>query len=101
MINAKSPMVSALLAGLVVVWVGERPAAAQDVALGTGEAGSVYHQLGRSICRLVDAGSDDHGVTCQPLATPLAKALPPVTRSGTFTTQLPAMMWGRLKPSGP
>lgn len=68
--RTQSLVVSALLAGLVSVWQPAVPAVAADVALGTGEPGSAYHQLGRAICRLVNAGRADHGVTCEALATP-------------------------------
>ena len=51
-------------------WSGTSPAAAAEVAIGTGEPGSPYHQLGRALCRLIDSGSDEHGLTCEPLITP-------------------------------
>lgn len=57
-------------AALASGWSGARPAAAVDVAIGTGEPGSAYYQLGRALCRLIDGGTDDHGLTCEPLATP-------------------------------
>ena len=57
-------------AGLASGWSASRPAAALEVAIGTGEPGSAYYQLGRALCRLIDGGSDEHGLTCQPLATP-------------------------------
>jgi hypothetical protein len=61
------------LAGLASAWSGANvaaAAAATEVAIGTGEPGSSYHQLGRALCRLIDAGSEEHGLTCEPLATP-------------------------------
>jgi len=58
------------LAGLASTWSGANTAAAAEVAIGTGEPGSSYHQLGRALCRLIDSGSDEHGLTCEPLATP-------------------------------
>ena len=60
--------VSAALAGLLS-FGGIPKAVAAEVAIGTGEAGSAYHQLGRAICRLIDSGSETHGLTCAPLAT--------------------------------
>ena len=51
-------------------WSGARPAAAAEIAIGTGEPGSSYHQLGRALCRLIDLGRDEHGLTCEPLTTP-------------------------------
>lgn len=61
------------IAGLASAWSGANAvtaAAATEVAIGTGEPGSSYHQLGRALCRLIDAGSEEHGLTCEPLATP-------------------------------
>ena len=57
-------------AGLASGWSGARPGAAAEVAIGTGEPGSAYYQLGRALCRLIDGGRDEHGLTCEPLATP-------------------------------
>jgi TRAP transporter TAXI family solute receptor len=57
-------------AGLASAWSGASPAAATEVAIGTGEPGSSYHQLGRALCRLIDLGRDEHGLTCEPLTTP-------------------------------
>jgi TRAP-type uncharacterized transport system substrate-binding protein len=45
-------------AGLASGWSASRPAAALEVAIGTGEPGSAYYQLGRALCRLIDGGSD-------------------------------------------
>ena len=56
--------------GLASAGSGANVAAAAEVAIGTGEPGSSYHQLGRALCRLIDSGSDEHGLTCEPLATP-------------------------------
>jgi TRAP transporter TAXI family solute receptor len=60
------------LAVAALLGLGGAPntAVAADIAIGTGEPGSAYHKLGRALCRLIDLGSDEHGLTCEPLATP-------------------------------
>lgn len=61
---------SAVIAGLLGLGGGPNAALAADVAIGTGEPGGPYHQLGRALCRLIDSGNDQHGLTCEPLTTP-------------------------------
>lgn len=40
-----------------------------DLTIGTGSTSGVYFQVGRGICRLVNAGSATHGLNCQALST--------------------------------
>ena len=40
------------------------PVEAAEIAIGTGSRAGVYFQVGRAICRLLDAGTEDHGLTC-------------------------------------
>jgi TRAP transporter TAXI family solute receptor len=61
---------SAVLAGLLSFAGPTGTAAAADIAIGTGEPGSSYHKLGRALCRLVDSSRDQHGLSCELLATP-------------------------------
>jgi len=61
---------SAVLAGLLSFGGPIDTAAAADIAIGTGEPGSSYHKLGRVLCRLVDSSRAQHGLSCEPLATP-------------------------------
>ena len=61
---------SAAIAGLFALGGPVGGAVADEVAIGTGEAGGSYHKLGRALCRLVESGRDTHGVTCESLATP-------------------------------
>ena len=61
---------SAVLAGLLSFAGPTGTASAADIAIGTGEPGSSYHKLGRALCRLVDSSRDQHGLSCEPLATP-------------------------------
>ena len=37
---------------------------AKDISIGTASLHDVYHQVGRSICRLVNARTPDHGIVC-------------------------------------
>ena len=43
---------------------------AAEITIGTGSASGIYYQAGRSICRLVNAGTDDHGIICGPKTSP-------------------------------
>ena len=61
---------SVVIAGLLALGGASGAAVADEVAIGTGEPGSAYYKLGRALCRLIDRGSDQHGLTCDPLATP-------------------------------
>jgi hypothetical protein len=49
---------SPAVAGLFIFGAPSEPAAATDIANGTGEPGSACHKLGRALCRLVDVTSD-------------------------------------------
>ena len=40
------------------------PVEAAEITIGTGSRAGVYFQVGRAICRLLDAGTEDHGLTC-------------------------------------
>lgn len=47
-----------------------RPAlAASEIAIGTGSEAGVYYQVGRAICRLVNAGAKEHGLRCTAVPT--------------------------------
>ncbi len=43
---------------------------AAEVTIGTGSVSGIYYQAGRAICRLVNAGTDDHGIICGPKTSP-------------------------------
>ena len=43
---------------------------AAEVTIGTGSPSGIYYQAGRSICRLVNAGTDDHDIICGPRTSP-------------------------------
>jgi uncharacterized protein len=43
---------------------------AAEITIGTGSSSGIYYQAGRSICRLVNAGTDEHGIICSPKISP-------------------------------
>ncbi|MGB5453435.1 MAG: TAXI family TRAP transporter solute-binding subunit [Sedimenticolaceae bacterium] len=43
---------------------------AAEVTVGTGSSSGIYYQAGRAICRLVNAGTDEHGIICAPKTSP-------------------------------
>ncbi len=45
------------------------PARSSEVLIGTGSKSGVYYQVGRSICRLLNAETVRHGITCEALST--------------------------------
>lgn len=55
------------LAVLTAVIAG--PASAAEVFVGTGSTAGVYYQVGRAICRLLNAQTARHGLTCEALPT--------------------------------
>ncbi len=56
-------LVMALFASAAMLAVAG-PARSVEVTIGTGSRAGVYFQVGRAICRLVNAGTPDHGVAC-------------------------------------
>ena len=42
---------------------------AAEVTIGTGSPAGVYYQVGKGICRLVNAGTGDHGISCKSPST--------------------------------
>ena len=54
---------------VVTATIVMRPAAATDLVIGTGGTTGVYFQVGRSICRLVNAGMADHDIACDAPST--------------------------------
>ena len=61
-------LLAAVLAGALSV-SGPGPARAADILVGTGSKSGVYYQVGRAICRLFNAETQSHGLTCEPLST--------------------------------
>ena len=38
---------------------------AAEITIGTGSPAGVYYQVGKAICRLVNAGTEEHGISCK------------------------------------
>ena len=55
------------LAALVVTALGATPSRSAEIVIATGEEGSLYHQVGRSICHVLRRKAE--GLTCLPLPT--------------------------------
>jgi len=55
--------VLALMVGFSVT-LAPQPAKSVEITIGTGSRAGVYFQVGRSICRLLNSGAEDHGLTC-------------------------------------
>lgn len=66
MITKFKQTISALAAGTVLAVGFSTSAVAEDtfVTIGTGGQTGVYYQVGGAICRLVNRGSEDHGIKC-------------------------------------
>jgi TRAP transporter TAXI family solute receptor len=56
------------LAGALSAGAGS-PAWSAEIFVGTGSKVGVYYQVGRAICRLLNAQTTRHGLTCEPLST--------------------------------
>lgn len=41
-----------------------------EITIGTGSSSGIYYQSGRAICRLLNAGTDAHGIICAPKISP-------------------------------
>ncbi len=61
-------LLAAVLAGALSV-TGVGPAPAAEILVGTGSKSGVYFQVGRAICRLLNAETERHGLSCEPLST--------------------------------
>ena len=58
-----------LLAGGLASLTPAAPILAADLTIGTGSRSGVYYQVGRSLCRIINAGSDQHGHSCNAEST--------------------------------
>jgi len=61
-------LVIAVCVGILAI---PMPASAQsqEIIIGTGSKAGVYYQVGRAMCRLLNAGTEEHGLTCQAVST--------------------------------
>ncbi len=60
--------VAAVLAAALFT-AGPFAAGAAEIVIGTGSPSGVYYQVGKAICRLVNAHSQPNGVTCRSIST--------------------------------
>jgi len=63
-------MASWVVSGFLLFGCAMSALGAGEVTIGTGSASGIYYQAGRGICRLVNAGTDEHGVICAPKTSP-------------------------------
>ena len=61
-------LLCALAAGAAAT-VTAGPALSAEITIGTGSRAGVYFQVGRAICRLINGGTKDHGVSCKSPST--------------------------------
>lgn len=64
--NFPRTVARALGAALVV---GLSAAQAAEITVGTGSPAGVYYQVGKGICRLVNSGTSEHGISCKSPST--------------------------------
>ena len=58
-------------------------ALATDIVIGTGSPAGVYYQVGKALCRAVNAGTAAHGIRCESLPTAGSIANLEAVRAGT------------------
>lgn len=63
-------MTRLVLSGLLFFGLATSAMGAAEIIIGTGSPAGIYYQAGRSICRLVNAGTDEHGIICGPKTSP-------------------------------
>ena len=63
-------MTRLVLSGVLLFGCATLAMGAAEVTIGTGSSSGIYYQAGRSICRLVNAGTDEHGIICGPKTSP-------------------------------
>lgn len=89
--------VTALAAAIAAaaIWSGSTPAAADDtfITIGTGGQTGVYYVVGQSICRLVNRGSDEHGIRCTAPSTGGSVANLNAIRAGDQTMGVAQSDW--------
>jgi TRAP transporter TAXI family solute receptor len=61
-------VLAVLLAGTLTALAGGSARSA-EIIVGTGSKAGVYYQVGRALCRLLNAQTARHGLTCEPLST--------------------------------
>lgn len=66
--TGKLPRIVAPVVGAVLMWIATAGEAV-EITIGTGSPAGVYYQVGKAICRLVNAGSSEHGIACRSPST--------------------------------
>jgi TRAP transporter TAXI family solute receptor len=61
-------LLCALAAGAAAT-VAAGPAQSAEITIGTGSRAGVYFQVGRAVCRLINGGTKDHGLSCKAPST--------------------------------
>jgi TRAP transporter TAXI family solute receptor len=57
------------MASLLAVSGAPSPALAAEITIGTGGTSGVYYPVGRTICRLINQNTAEHGIICQAIPT--------------------------------
>ena len=60
--------VGAIAAAITLAFASTKSAAA-EITIGTGSTAGVYYQVGKAICRLVNADTNQHGIACKSPST--------------------------------
>ena len=63
-------MTRLVISGVLLFGCAMSAMGAAEVTIGTGSSSGIYYQAGRGICRLVNAGTDEHGIICAPKTSP-------------------------------
>lgn len=95
---------TAFLAFVATIFIGVQPLAAADqITIGTGSPSGVYYQVGKAMCRLIDAGTQTHGISCRSLATPGSISNLEGLRDGRLQVAVAQSDWQfhSMKGSGP
>ena len=85
--------IAQILCLLAVVCLPKTVVAVGDITIGTGSTAGVYYQLGRAVCRLVNAASADYGLSCEPLVSDGSIANLDALRSGAISLGVVQSDW--------
>jgi TRAP transporter TAXI family solute receptor len=102
-------MTRLFLSGILFFSYAMSAMGAAEVTIGTGSSSGIYYQAGRSICRLVNAGTDEHGIICGPKTSPGSISNLEQLREGSLDLGLAQSDWqyhaykgsGQFTPAGP
>lgn len=102
-------MTCLFLSGVLLFGYSMSAMGAAEVTIGTGSSSGIYYQAGRSICRLVNAGTDEHGIICGPKTAPGSISNLEQLRQGVLDLGIAQSDWqyhayngsGHFTPAGP